>query len=187
MPDAAEEVEVMPIVPKIEAMKASNRLADAAAGAASDTDCRPQPEKIVSVLAISPYEDDHIFLNSIFGHSKWQIRGVRSWREAVEYLSKNPTPVVVCERDLPDCSWKDVLSELAALPGQPLLVVTSRLADDDLWAEVLNLGGYDVLMKPFDKTEVFRVISLAWLSWKNRLDRVRKSALPPTLALAAGM
>jgi DNA-binding response OmpR family regulator len=39
--------------------------------------------------------------------------------------------------------------------------VTSRLADERLWAEVLSLGGYDVLMKPFDVSEVYRVIRLA--------------------------
>jgi DNA-binding response OmpR family regulator len=27
-----------------------------------------------------------------------------------------------------------------------------------LWAEVLNLGGYDVLSKPFDPVEVRRVV-----------------------------
>ena len=178
----------MPIVPKIEGNRASSR-ANAGAGAGPAAECHPQPERVVSVLAISPYDDNHIFLSSIFGHSKWHIQGVRSWHEGLAYLAKNPTPVVVCERDLPDCSWKDVLGELAALPGQPLLVVASRLADDNLWAEVLNLGGYDVLMKPFDRTEVFRVISLAWLSWKNRLERIRRGAgaASPTFALAAGM
>jgi DNA-binding response OmpR family regulator len=45
--------------------------------------------------------------------------------------------------------------------------VTSRLADDRLWAEVLNIGGYDVLAKPFVPAEVFRTISLAWLNWKD--------------------
>jgi DNA-binding response OmpR family regulator len=64
-----------------------------------------------------------------------------------------------------------VLEELGHLPEAPLLIVTSRLADEHLWAEVLNLGGYDVLMKPFDRLEVLRVISLAWLHWKERRER----------------
>jgi len=36
--------------------------------------------------------------------------------------------------------------------------VTSRLADERLWAEALNLGAYDVLAKPFDSTEAMRVV-----------------------------
>lgn len=144
----------------------------------SEPEVNPQPDRIVSVLAVSPFEDDHVFLGNIFSHSKWQICGVRSWREALDCLNEQRTAVVICERDLPDCDWKQVLAELAILPDSPLLIVTSRWADDYLWAEVLNLGGYDVLMKPFDQTEVVRVISLAWLNWKNRRDRMRRNAAP---------
>jgi DNA-binding response OmpR family regulator len=43
----------------------------------------------------------------------------------------------------------------------PDLIVASRLADEYLWAEVLNLGGYDVLAKPFNAEEVRRVVGLA--------------------------
>jgi FixJ family two-component response regulator len=46
--------------------------------------------------------------------------------------------------------------------------VTSRLADEYLWAEVLNLGGYDVLAKPLDKQEVSRTLNLAWEHWENQ-------------------
>jgi hypothetical protein len=40
-----------------------------------------------------------------------------------------------------------------------------------LWAEVLNLGGYDLLMKPFEEAEVYRVVGLAWLFWKDHVER----------------
>ena len=43
----------------------------------------------------------------------------------------------------------------------PNLVVTSRLADDRLWAEVLNLGGWDVLSTPFEAAELIRVLFAA--------------------------
>jgi hypothetical protein len=44
-------------------------------------------------------------------------------------------------------------------------VVASRHADENLWGEVLNLGGYDVLIKPFDCSEVTRVVGMAWRHW----------------------
>jgi DNA-binding response OmpR family regulator len=43
----------------------------------------------------------------------------------------------------------------------PYLIITSRLADDYMWAEVLNLGAYDLLVKPFDPMEVYRVVGFA--------------------------
>jgi hypothetical protein len=44
--------------------------------------------------------------------------------------------------------------------------VFSRLADESLWAQVLNLGGFDVLMTPFEAEEVLRVTFAAWSHWK---------------------
>jgi len=132
-----------------------------------------RPSKRVTVLAISPFETDHSLLQDIFSHSKWQIHGVRCRREAGALLSENPVSVVVCEKDLPDGTWKEVLEDVGTLEVPPLLIVTSQSADDHLWAEVLNLGGYDVLMKPFDFTEVVSVISLAWRHWQDNWEQVR--------------
>jgi FixJ family two-component response regulator len=43
------------------------------------------------------------------------------------------------------------------------VIVAAHHADDRLWMEVLNLGGYNVLAKPLLEQEVFRMISNAWL------------------------
>jgi DNA-binding response OmpR family regulator len=131
------------------------------------------PEKIVTVLAVSPLEEDHVFLGHIFSHSNWKIHVARSCSEALQLLRERTIPVVLCDSEIPDSTWKDVLAQLGQLSHPPLLIVTSRLADESLWAEVLNLGGYDVLMKPFDRMEVVRVISLAWLHWKHTWERLR--------------
>jgi hypothetical protein len=55
------------------------------------------------------------------------------------------------------------------------VIVSSRLADDNLWTEVLNRGGYNVLAKPFQAAEVFRDVSQAWLNWKTRAERIRQA------------
>jgi len=120
-----------------------------------------RPAKVATLLAISPYREDHAFLRSMFRHSHWRILGTASGREALPLLRQNSVRVVICEKDLPDCTWRAILEELSRFEDPPLLIVTSHLADDHLWAEVLNLGGYDVLMKPFDPTEVVRVVNLA--------------------------
>jgi FixJ family two-component response regulator len=73
--------------------------------------------------------------------------------------------VVVCEQDLTPGSWKEMLDQVTILPYPPSLIVTSRLADERLWAEALNLGAFDVLAKPFDRTEAMRVVGAAWRAW----------------------
>ncbi len=147
------------------------------------------PDRIVTVLAISGNEDDLVALRNLFGHSNWKLRTARSWTEGHAALEREPVGVILCEHKLPDADWKDVLASVQSRPELPLLIVTSRLADDQLWAEVLNLGGYDLLMKPFDQTEVVRVVSLAWLNWKHNrqtmLKRGAASAAPKLMAVGA--
>jgi len=163
-----------------------NYAARSAAGGGAPAEPVPaaSPDRVVTVLAISPFEEDHVFLTHLFSHSNWQIHQAKSCEEALEALHRHAIPVVLCESEMPDWSWKEALAELGRLPEAPLLIVTSRLADDSLWAEVLNLGGYDVLMKPFDRLEVLRVISLAWLQWKQQRERAERPL--PAAQVAVG-
>jgi len=94
-------------------------------------------------------------LAGILRKGRWAVRPARSAEEALDHLSRHTTPVVICESSLPDGDWRDLLDKA------PRLIVTARDAGDELWAEVLNLGGYDVLAQPFDETEVSRVVASA--------------------------
>jgi hypothetical protein len=49
----------------------------------------------------------------------------------------------------------------------PATKVFSRLADESVWAKVLNLGGFDVLMTPFEPEDVLRVAFSAWSRWER--------------------
>jgi DNA-binding response OmpR family regulator len=123
---------------------------------------------IITVLSVSPVEDDHDTLEGLLGLYNWRIRKANSLASGVAELRQNQVPLVISERDLSPGSWREILAEAARLPVAPFLVVTSRCADEYLWAEALNIGAYDVLAKPFDAVEVTRVVSLAWLNWKSQ-------------------
>ncbi len=127
----------------------------------------------ISILLVTPNADDLASLQNILHHRDWNIAHCASVGEACTRM-KNGTPsVVVTECNLPDGCWKDLLAEAESMPQAPLVLVTSRHADDRLWAEVLNLGGYDVLMKPFDRSEVARVVGMAWRCWAGAFRRAR--------------
>jgi DNA-binding NtrC family response regulator len=115
-----------------------------------------------SALLISPFEQDHIVLQSLFREQGWELHGTGCLQSALSLLRKTRVSLVITERDLPVGNWKDVLEAAPLLPGSPLVVVTSLHADDYLWAEALNLGAYDVLCKPIDRTEAVRVFDSAW-------------------------
>jgi DNA-binding NtrC family response regulator len=125
--------------------------------------------------------DDHASLSSIFGRSerilcsdsKWTLRPSANVDSAIGALCRARIPLVVTERDLAPGSWRDILENILLLPDPPVLIVTSYLADDYLWAEALNLGAYDVLAKPFDASEVVRVLGSAWRHWTDLHDHNR--------------
>jgi FixJ family two-component response regulator len=72
-----------------------------------------------------------------------------------------------------DGTWRDILNQVLSGAEPTPVVVTSRLADEYLWAEVLNLGGWDVLAKPFHEQEVLHVLDSAWLHRANPVTRTR--------------
>jgi DNA-binding response OmpR family regulator len=128
---------------------------------------------IVPVLSISAMEEDHFFLQNILNRLQGTLDPSRTFTvtscatlaSGLAALRNRQFEVVVCERDLPPGSWKDVLEQVTVLPDPPSFIVTSRLADERLWAAALNLGAYDVLAKPFDRIEAMRVVGAAWRAW----------------------
>ena len=123
----------------------------------------------VSILSVGHLDDDHLRLSNIAVAWKWKVYRAFTCREAAEILGDvAEIPVVLCERELRDGGWKNILKIVEEHQNQPLLIVTSRLADEALWAEVLNIGGYDVLLTPYETEEVVRVISVASMYWKRK-------------------
>ena len=131
-------------------------------------------QKVVTVLSVSPHPEDHASLAGIFGHSRWALYQAGRVASALAILHEREIGVVLCDRDVPPHTWVDLLEPLALLADAPPLIVTSRLADERLWSEALNLGAYDVLAKPFDRRELARSVSLAWLHWCHRHDHAKR-------------
>jgi len=134
----------------------------------------PQPEKRTHLLVANPLDDDIIALLGIMTRQQWSVYWCSSCAEAMEMLNATVVPVVISESTLPDGTWFGLLDKVNDLPEPPRFIVASRLADDSLWSEALNLCAYDVLVKPFEAQEVVRVVNAALSSWLQ--GRERRSA-----------
>jgi CheY-like chemotaxis protein len=126
----------------------------------------------VSVFSIDPIDEHQMALAKILEDAQWPAGPIAqgsaafcSTEETVSQLHQAGIPIVLCDGEF---GWREILDEFRALPDPPFLIVTSRLADDRLWSEALNLGAYDVLAKPYDPDEVLRVLDLAWIRWVER-------------------
>ena len=114
-----------------------------------------------SLLTVGLSTEDRASLRRILAPHGWEIREAAGWGQVYERLRSASYSAVICERNLTGGCWKDVLVELEDCNPSPPLIVTSRHADNHLWAEVLNLGGYDVLATPFEELEVVVLLTQA--------------------------
>jgi DNA-binding response OmpR family regulator len=122
----------------------------------------------LTALRVGSGLDDIPALHSIFRTAGWTLRTAPTVRTGIALLRQQPVPVVLSERRFPDGDWGSLLEALNELPRPPRLIVTCRLADERLWAEVLNLGGFDVIASPFHPREVLHVIGHAADSWRRQ-------------------
>jgi DNA-binding response OmpR family regulator len=118
-------------------------------------------ERKLSALFVGDYQGDRLLVHEVFRAFGWKLFEARDRRRAMDCLDSNPVQVVIAESDLPNWHWKRVLSDLRKRATPPQLIVTSRQADESLWSEVLNIGGYDVMSQPLQRNEVERVIASA--------------------------
>ena len=130
----------------------------------------------MTVFHVGPQDQDLCALADILNRTEWKLCPGTNWTlaatddvpSAAARLEGEKVPIVLCERESVAGNWKDMLESVGKFSSPPMLIVTSRTADEYLWAEALNLGAYDVLSKPYHAAEVVRVLSMAWLHWMNR-------------------
>jgi len=137
------------------------------------SDWRKVPEKPIAnqtILALLPAGEDRKLLSAIFIRTPWQMKFTHTLEEAQRALGLSPG-VVISDSCLPGGhSWKDLLYVMQNMEDPPPLIVADHLADERLWAEVLNLGGYDLLAKPFDGKEVLHAVTTACRHSENKRD-----------------
>ena len=132
-----------------------------ATGNISRTTDRPA----AGVIIASARREGLTELRAILSSSDWRVRTTDSAFGIRSLLDSDVSPVILSDSELPGGPWQAILASLGELSNPPRLIVCSGTADDRLWGEVLNLGAYDLLATPFDKSEVTRVVELAWYDW----------------------
>jgi DNA-binding NtrC family response regulator len=131
---------------------------------------RTSSNEPVQLVAIIQDPDDSKSLEQIAASYGWKISIVGSSDAAVAFLKEQPTPLVICDRDLSSEAWSDVLGKIAAQPQAVCVLLASRVADQYLWNQVIQHHGYDLVVKPFQPEELRRAVTFAW-SWRGWTSR----------------
>ena len=112
------------------------------------------------IAFVSKSEADCRTLRQVAGALSQSVVSCADVQQARMAIRLHAPNIVLCEAQVRGSgNWQELLEE--AQTAESLLLVVSRQADERLWAEVLNLGGFDVLALPFQSDELKRVLSSA--------------------------
>lgn len=113
------------------------------------------------VLFVSPDVEAAGKLAGIVKDLPARLSHVVTLAEANRSAARESYGVILTEAELPDGTWRDMLRLSVGLQDGPPVVVTSTHADARLWMDALDAGAMDVVAKPFDRSELHRILAIA--------------------------
>lgn len=121
----------------------------------------------ITILCVPGTDPDRQLLDEISRRNQWNVSFASTSGEARESLKQTKPQIILIDRDIDGADWRYAVSSLAAASGGACVLLISRVIDDYLWNEVVTNGGYDVLRKPLNESEVLRNVKLAWSYWSG--------------------
>ena len=96
------------------------------------------------ILLVSPADRGRKLLG-ILSSEGLDVQTADCVKEAEKQMSgAGVFDVVFADVELPDGSWRDILQFVAATHAAREVVVCSRCGDEQLWAEVIQCGAFDL-------------------------------------------
>lgn len=114
-----------------------------------------------TILLVSP-PHRRMALQQLLMDLGLQVFAASDLREAQQKLNACPCfNLVLADTELPDGPWQNLLRFLQNSNSPCEMIVCSRCGDEKLWTEVLRCGAYDLLVEPYERQEVRRIIANA--------------------------
>lgn len=98
---------------------------------------------------MSPILLGDIFLLERLGEEHdWELWSTDSPCEGFTLASQRHFDLILCDRNQPGYPWREVMDRLAAASPRSCILLVSPTNDDYLWGDVLEQGGYGILLRP---------------------------------------
>jgi len=122
---------------------------------------RPIPEERVRILALSLFLEDRFLLERLGKRYNWELRFAISPRDGFSLASQSHFDLILCDRHQPGYPWREVMDRVASSSPRSCILLVTPVSDDHLWREVLQQGGYDVLMRPLSEEGALHAVQSA--------------------------
>ncbi|CAI6086400.1 response regulator transcription factor [Cohnella sp. JJ-181] len=116
---------------------------------------------------------------------KYQIESAASGVEALEWLKTHPVHVIITDVRMPEIDGLQMLETLAARGPLPVVIVISGHAEFEYAKRSLQLGAFDYVLKPVDKSILIDTVQRAFErdSGRDRMDAMEKLVDPKLLEM----
>ena len=109
------------------------------------------------VIAVAPSLDELRLIQDLLFPEGIEVQPACCLRQALLNYQEAAAPVILYDTETKE-PWREALAQFLGLGQGVRVVFVSRLADEHMWIEVLEAGGYDLLIKPFQPAEIRWVV-----------------------------
>jgi CheY-like chemotaxis protein len=105
----------------------------------------------------------------------YQVTIAENGRQAMEFYSQTPFPIVVTDYDMPEMNGSQLIDFLKGEEDEPIIFVFTSHSETSLIIDIMKKGIYDYLVKPVDMDELSLKLKRAYSIYDMRkLDRITK-------------
>ena len=113
-----------------------------------------------AVLVVVPSEGDCRLIVDCLSQEGIHVLPTTNLLDVLLHQVSLPVSVILYDTDAPE-HWRKALQQFLVVRPATRVVFLSRLADERMWMEVLEGGGYDLVMKPLKPVEIRSVVQSA--------------------------
>jgi PleD family two-component response regulator len=122
---------------------------------------RDQVPALIPVLLASGREDDYQTLQALLQDTKWSVERALSWNEVSHFCEGAVSPVVLVDRHFQGAHWQSTVASILDPAASTCVILISDVSDPYLWNELVQQGGFDVLARPFERSELLQTLAFA--------------------------
>ena len=113
---------------------------------------RVEPRRI-RILTVSISLEEIFLLERLGDRHGWDVRFTPSPHKAFRSTSHDQFDLILCDHHQSGYPWREVMDRLAHNSPHSFIFLVSPNSDDHLWWDVLDHGGFDVLIHPLRRRQ----------------------------------
>ena len=116
----------------------------------------------VEIVLVSAQPKDLETLSGMLAGSAWKLTEARTCQEAVWAVRYERVPIVLFDGNFGNQLWQESLREFLTARRETCVIFLTNEPDNHLLREITRQGGFDLLIRPLQRDQVFQSLFFAY-------------------------